>query len=225
MRVSATNLDSFRLFLTQDWMKEADLLDTLRGESTPTPPMMLGTAFGRALERPERWWDEKRGEYVVYVKLGDAWEEYVFPRHLVDSQLALFNREGIFEARMSQVYAGVTVIAKADYLLGHDLQENKTTLKTFNFDKYERSIQWRFMLDMLDIPKIQYNVFCLKRDRKTDELRMDRVHTFNLFSYADMHADCVRLVRDFLVYVHAKPGLVEVLAEKEKRALKYVSEL
>ena len=224
MRISVTTLDSFRLFLTQDWMKEEDLLATLRGESIPTPQMMLGTAFGRAMERPTRWWNAERNAYVVYVKLGDAWEEYVFPASLVNPQLELFDARGQFEVRVTKMYAGVVVVAKADYLFGHDLKENKTTLKAFNFGKYNGSVQWRFMLDMFNLPRIEYNIFCMKESRD-GTVRMDAVHTFPLFSYPDMHTECVSLVREFVAYVHSKEGLPALLEEREKTALKYVSEL
>ena len=48
MRISTTTLESFRLFCDpeQDWMSEADLIATIKGEFVPTPAVELGKAFG-----------------------------------------------------------------------------------------------------------------------------------------------------------------------------------
>ena len=221
MRIGCTALDSFYLYLTQDWMEEDALLATLKGTSGTTYQMLIGTAFGRAIERPERY--RKGALYVVPVK-GDEWMEYAFSQHSVEDALMLFDRNGLFEVGVTQRYGEINVVAKADYLLGHELGENKTSLKPFTFDKYCGSFQWRFMLDMWEIPMITYNVFHLGEDRKTGELFVKETNSFNLFAYSDMHSDCAALVREFETYVRAKPGLVDILNEREQNALKYVKE-
>ena len=55
MRISATQLESFRLFMSpnQEWMSEADLAATIRGEFVGNHKVNLGTAFGLVLETPE----------------------------------------------------------------------------------------------------------------------------------------------------------------------------
>src|SRR5207247_4146768 len=73
MRISTTVLESFRLYMQPDneWMDEAELIATIRGEFTPTPEILLGQAFHSVIEHPDKY----RGEG------GDAWmcRDFTFP--------------------------------------------------------------------------------------------------------------------------------------------------
>lgn len=212
MRISATTLESFRLFLTGDWMPEEDLLATIRGEFVQTPKMLLGQAFGRCLEKPGKYRLDD-GTYLVPVRFGEEWREYVFTDAVMDPCLAIFDRRGVFEAKAKKEYGEHLVVAKADQILGTRIIENKTKLSAFDFDRYAESYQWRFMVDMFEAAAVTYNVFCISEDAK-GEVELKGIETFNLFPYADLHQDCCDLLARFVEYVKAR-GLEGVLHDRQ----------
>jgi len=215
MRISATQLESFRLFLQpdQEWMSEADLLATLRGEFTPTPKMALGTAFGAVLEDPDRY--AVRGftaDQTTAYQCGG----YTFSADMMAPALAMFDRRGVFEAKATKAYGPHVVVAKADQLLGAQIIENKTTLSSFDFEKYANSYQWRFMADIFEPAFITYRVFLLaENDAGIPSLR--GIEEFNLFPYADLHQDCCALLDTFVAYATAM-GVADVLNERQRLA-------
>jgi hypothetical protein len=208
MRISTTTLESFRLFMQpdQDWMQEADLIATIEGKFTPTPAILLGQAFGRVLEDPDRY----------QVPGGYACNGYSFDEATMSPALAVIDRRGIFEAKGLKSYGPCDVVAKADHLLGAHLSEFKTTGSTFNFDKYEASCQWRFMVDIFQPLKVTYHVFLLD-DHENGVAELRGIESFNLYPYAGLHGDCCDLLGRFVDYVTAK-GLDGVLRERQKAA-------
>lgn len=208
MRISTTTLESYRLFMEpdQDWMPEAELLATIRGEFRPTPAVLLGHAFGKVLEDPDRY--QVPGGY----RFGD----FSFSESTLAPALALIDRRGVFEAKATKAYGACTVVAKADHLRGAHLSEFKTTGFTFNFDKYAASCQWRFMVDLFEASKVTYHVFLLD-DHENGVAELRGIETFNLYPYAALHQDCGDLVTRFAAYVTAK-GLDGLLRDRQRLA-------
>lgn len=212
MRISATQLESFRLFMSpnQEWMGEDELAATIRGEFVPNHKVNLGSAFGRVLETPEAYAVD--GGYRLTVN-GETFE---FGADVMAEPLALIDRRGIFEAKTVKSYGPHDVASKADHVLGGDLSEFKTTLSTFDFDKYAQSCQWRYMADAFQPKRITYRVFCLS-EATNGVIELRSVESFNLYPYAGLHQDCARLVMDFVAYVEAK-GLADVLNARQAAA-------
>lgn len=200
MRVSATTLDSFRLWRQpeQEWMTEEMLLDSILRRSVSSPQMALGKAFGALIEAPD--------QYRVFG--GYACEGHWFSDDAMAPVLKLYDRRGLFEVKGSRLYDDVLVVAKADQLLGAQLIETKTT-KQFDFEKYAHAYQWRLMADIFEPLLITYHVFPVDAgDQPTLDglipVDVRDVQTFNLFPYAGLHADCAEIVRDFRAYVMAR---------------------
>lgn len=210
MRISATQLESFRLFMEQDWMTEDELAATIRGVFVPNHNVNLGTAFGRVLETPERY--AASGGYRVVVN-GETFE---FGEDVMAPCLDLIDRRGVFEAKAVQAYGPHNVSSKADHLLGAHLSEFKTTLSTFDFDKYANSVQWRFMADAFRPSRITYRVFCLS-EAPNGVIGLRSIECFDLYPYAGLHQDCRALVEDFASYVEAK-GLNGLLNARQEAA-------
>lgn len=208
MRISTTTIESFRLWSEpdQDWMAEADLIATIKGEFTPTPQVKLGQAFGRVLETPERF--KVPGGY----RCGD----FEFSDATIAPALAVIDRRGVFEAKGVKAYGEHDVVAKADHLYGAHLSEFKTTTSTFNFDKYAASCQWRFMVDIFEPQIVTYHVFLLD-DHENGIAELRGVETFNLYPYAALHQDCCDLLSRFVAYVTVR-GLDGVLRAKQAEA-------
>lgn len=208
MRISATTLESFRLFCEpeQEWMTEESLIATIKGEFKPTPAVDLGRAFGKVLETPERF----------LVDGGYQCEGYSFDDATMQPCFALIDRQGVFEAKALKAYGRHTVVAKADHLLGAHMSEFKTTINSFDFDKYAESCQWRFMADIFEPKIVTYNIFRLD-DHENGVVTLRDIETFNLFPYVDLHQDCCELLGRFVDYVTAK-GLAGILDERQRRA-------
>lgn len=212
MRISATTLESFRLFMDpeQEWMEESELLDSICNRWTPNHMTNIGQAFGLVLRYPDRF--RASGGYRVtprgttdVIELGDD---------VMGPALAAVDRsDAVFEAKATGTYAGHEVVAKADQLVGSRIIETKARLSAFDFDKYAASCQWRFLLDAFQASALTYQVFCL-HEAPNKVISLNSVETFDLYPYAEMHADCARLVREFDAYVTAK-GLTGILDARQ----------
>jgi len=211
MRLSATMLESFRLWLDpeQEWMSEAQLLATIRGEFHPTREIDIGQAFGRVLEAPDRY--RVDGGYHhprLDVFLSDE---------TMQPALDLIDRpHTVFEAKGVGRYGPHDVVVKADQLVGAHLIETKTTFSTFSFEKYADSCQWRFMADILQPTYVTYQVFVLKED-KNGSITLKSVEAFNLFPYDGLHRDCEALVVRFEGFARAR-DLVALLDRRQAEA-------
>lgn len=207
MRISTTTLESFRLFMQpeQDWMTEEALLASIRGEFEPTHQVEVGLAFGQILETPHAY-RVPGGYRCVDIALGDD---------VMGPALALIDRpRTVFEAKAVKRYGAHDVVAKADQMVGAHLKETKTTLSSFDFDKYAASCQWRFMLDLFEAPVCTYHVFCLFESAQNGVIELKSIETFNLYPYAALHQDCCNLVAQFEAYVDVK-GLRGLLDDRQ----------
>ncbi len=203
MRVSATTLESYRLYMEKDFMSEGELVATIRGEFRPTEKMLLGLAFGRALEKPQRWMVP--GGYEVFVKNeSNEWQKFFFSDADMAPALEKYDRRGVCEAKGTRNYGGMEVVAKVDHILGTVIDESKTRVGQFDFDKYQESCQWRFMLDIFGASKVHYNVFMLDDKACEDEPLVKSIEEFDVYPYPAMHDDCCGLLAGFLGFVSAR---------------------
>lgn len=216
MRISTTTLESFRLWMDpeQDWMPEADLQATIRGEFRGNHKVWLGMAFGAVLETPDAY--RVPGGYRV-VNLRGCGETFEFGDDVMGEALNFDRQRTVFEAKAVGRYGAHDVVAKADQLVGAHLIETKTTLGTFDFDKYAESCQWKFMADIFDVPQVTYRVFCLFESEQNHVIELRSVEEFHLYRYPEMRADCERLVREFDSYV-SLVGLKPLLDERQALA-------
>lgn len=197
MRVSATAVEAFRLFMHPDneWMTLEDLEAQILGRSPVSDAMRIGTAFGQIIEHGGDAYRQPSGIFscLGVQFLGDG----------MQAALDTYDRRGLFEVKGTQAYGDVLVVAKADHLLGRHLTETKTTLNAFDFEKYAHSVQWRLMADIFDPTLVTYKVALLGEFApQTYEVR-DLVE-FNLFPYARLHSDCADIVAQFRAFAVAR---------------------
>lgn len=187
-------------------MSEQDLIDSIRGVWKPNPAVLLGSAFGKVLEDPDRF----------QVPGGYQCQGYSFDESTIAPALALIDRRGIFEAKGLKRYGSCDVVAKADHLLGAHLSEFKTTGSTFAFDKYAESCQWRFMVDIFEPLSVTYHVFLLD-DHENGVAELRGIESFNLYPYAGLHDDCCALLGRFVDFATVK-GLDGLLRDRQAAA-------
>lgn len=190
MRISTTTLESFRLFMDQDWMAEADLIASIKGERVESEAMQLGTAFHAVLESPEQY----------RVPLGYRCNGFSFPDATMQPALALIDRRGVFEVKATKPFGAHTVVAKADHIVGTAIAEHKTTCGSYDVDKYLSSYQWRFECAIFQPTAITYRVFCLE-DPKQQIVNLRAIEQVAVYPYPALERDCASLVRRFVDYV------------------------
>lgn len=213
MRISTTTLESFRLFMDpdQEWMSEDDLHSTIRGECVPNHKVLLGLAFGTILETPEPY--KVPGGYRISPRGSE--ETFELSDDVMGPALSLINRtETIFEPKAIGQYGGHDVVAKADQMIGGRIIETKSTLSTFDFDKYAASCQWRFMLDIFQAASVTYQVSCLFESEATKVIEPRSLEVFTFYPYEGLRRDCEDLVLLFEDYVTIK-GLRDYLDARQ----------
>lgn len=212
MRLSTTTLESYRLWRDGDWMDEAELLATFRGEFRPTPAVLAGQAFGMLLERPDRY--RVRGGYRIPSR--DSDQVYTVDDAVAAPALALMDHtHGVFEVKATKAYGDCNVVAVVDQIVGTHLYEHKTTA-AFDIDKYLASCQWRFYLDIFGATAATYHVFVLD-DHGNGVLAIRSIESFTVYPYPELHEDCAELVRDCRAYVKLR-GLEDLLRARQAAA-------
>jgi hypothetical protein len=211
MRISATQIESFRLFLSGEWMSTEEFHAGLTGTFTPTRAVALGTAFGKVLETPDAYKAPHGYRITAY---GETFE---FGDDVMAEPLSLVDRRGTFEAKAVKRYGSHEVASKADHLYGAELSEFKTTLSSFDFDKYAQSVQWRFMCHAFEPRRITYRVFLLS-EATNGVISLRSCESFHLYPYAGLGADCGEMVHEFASYVRAV-GLQGVFDARQSASL------
>jgi hypothetical protein len=208
MRIAATTLEKYRLYMKEDFVPESDLIATIKGEYHETPEMRLGRAYHAILERPQR------ALSGFYESDGFRFEDAAI-ENLLDRL-----RPGLCEVKTSKELlvpgAGVcTLVAKCDHISGASISEFKTTLDSFDSEKYLASAQWRIYLYLFQAQFFTYHVACLKEDG--DRFALKSLESMNCFPYPDLERDVRELVREFCSYVKAR-GLESYLIPKVEKA-------
>jgi hypothetical protein len=215
MRISATILDSFRLYLSEDWMTEADLQARIKGEQVQTPELKIGRSYHALLEKPQR---SLSGQYEH--------DGLIFEDAAIENMLDLIE-PGLFEVKttkdvMVPGYGPVTLVTKCDHIRGAAIAEFKTTLDSFDSEKYLGSVQWKTMLLLFQASLVTYHVALLREERDHDYAQQQgpryalrSIESLNVFGYADLEREVLSLVKDFCGYVKQR-GLTEYLIPKVK---------
>jgi hypothetical protein len=195
LRISATLLESFRLYLKADWFDEADLIAQIQGVFTPTPQIRLGKAYHACVEKPQ-------------LSLSGFYEKdgYRFEREAIEGMRRRII-PGLFEVKTTKMIRigseDVTLVSKCDHIIGAHLDEFKTSTQ-FDADKYLASIQWRLMMWLFDTTSVTYHVATLGEDEEDNIVRLKGIESLNVFPYPQLKDDCFELVREFCQYLRTK---------------------
>lgn len=189
-------------------MPESELIATIKGETVRTPKMQLGLSYHAILEHPEpcrTLWG------------GYTHENLQFDPEPVDQMLERL-QPGVFEVKTTKNVAVpgagmVTLVAKADHLVGLHCDEFKTTLDAFDAQKYMDSYQWRVMVLLFECVSVTYHVALLREGEERIELKS--IESLNLYPYAQLEQDVRLLLREFVNYVNLR-GLDGILRERQR---------
>lgn len=206
MRVSATLLESFRLFQTEDWMTEDRLRESILGTVTPSHEMDLGKAYHAILEAPD----------VYRVSGGYRCGAFAFGDDVMQPMLDVIDRRGVFEVKTTLDVDGCTLVCQADQLVGASLYEYKTTSSGYDVQKYLDSYQWRVMALAFQPVSITYRTACLY-EGTNGVIDCRSVETVTVYPYPELPADVRRLLAQFKEYAVSR-GLDGHLRERQRVA-------
>lgn len=165
LRTSATQLDSYRRLLTEEYMVESELVGAIKGiPCRETDLMQAGTAFHKVLADPIKYLQRHQrtdGMVVSWISCDgftfDAERtmeayEYVGP--------------GLCEVKATDVwrtpFGDCTVVAQADHVKGRIIQDHKCKFSTPDARDYERALQWRVYAAVHGADVVQYNLWHFK---------------------------------------------------------------
>ncbi len=214
LRVSVTTLEGFRLYLEEDWKPEEELLAELRGQFQATPKMLLGKSGHCAMEGQNPKHDDSVGDHRC---LGFKWT-----RDAIEGCRRAFRSGGVAEVKAERVFRiggeDVTLVGKADRLIGTEVVEHKFTLSPFDPDRYSRSYQWRGYSLLFQPSAVLYTVFCVDEGRgESAALELKDVHPIDFYPYSQCEADVRDLLGRFVEYVDLR-GLREYLQPYRRTA-------
>ena len=193
MRISATVLESFRLYLSEDWFDEADLIASIKREPITAVRVQRGLAFHSILETPEAY----------RVAGGYRCGGFSFGDDVMQPVLDQIDRRGVFEVKATVPCDGHTLVCRADQILGAHVYEWKCTESSFDPDKYLDSLQWRVIALALEPLAITYRVACVAEDQ-AGVLSLKALEHVTAYPYPGLHDDVRVMVRAFADYARIR---------------------
>lgn len=231
LRISTTTIERFRSYIDEDkffgniLVTEEKLLDSIKGDFTGTPKTEMGTAFHECLEKPNECYDRylKQGgiENIGFMSS----KGFVFDYKEIKYVFDLIDYDFPFEVKKTKIYEidgeQIEVVGQVDQWQGNIVNEHKTcwgeiyfkkdedgntektTGESFDWEKYYKSCQWKFYLEIFDAQIVRYKVFELAIDKTDgDQIKLIDKHPFDLFPYDGMHDDIIELLTQFVNYIH-----------------------
>lgn len=204
-RISTTNVEAFRLYLDDSdasaFMTLERLVEQLTTRQEATPLMKRGSSLHEILEfSPE----ERKQRFALnyqnidcYYHLDNFWDASSIDK--------LENTAGgINEIKTELVIPyskteQITIVAKADKLLGYEVIDYKTT-SHFDIDKYSNSAQWKIYCWAFGAKRFIYRIFEIAEERKTGILSIKDEHIFDLYPYQNMELEMKALIFHFVEF-------------------------
>lgn len=203
LRVSVSDLDSFRQFRDDEDGDLNALLRQIRRLEPPSEPMLAGSALHKALEvlppdAPE--------------VLSLASDGYVFS---IECDIAMDlprTRELKAESVLDVQGTIVTLVGKVDAIEGTRVDDHKTT-GYFDAERFHAGYAWRCYLMMFGANRFRWNVFEMKPHGPEKVYAVTGFHQMEQFRYPGMEADVLRLLTAYVRFAeqHLSDMFQEVL--------------
>lgn len=199
IRISVTTLELYRRLMQTEWVDESEVIATIKGKPwAPSWQMNVGSAFHKVLEMP--------GATLSFPGPDQSWHEWGGYKFLPSTVSAVqaFIGNGIRECKATRTWHlwgnDVTVVGQADHVEGLGLSDIKCKFSAPDSKDYDASLQWRFYLQIFGGLSFRY-VFCHFKEPTDDGFcQLKEVTTVKYFPYAELEADCVHWLSEFLVF-------------------------
>ena len=230
VKASATTLESWRLYQTQDWMTTERFLTQLKGDEPPNEAMIVGSAFHQGMEdlgsnialhaaEHGRYAstvlsESDNGHAMMYVGYGGEEFTFVFP----DTEARVYAGDGFQHEIKRRILLedDVLITGKADVVdtVSRTIIDYKTSKKIRDPEDYIDSLQWRTYLWIWGYGNFRYDCYHLLKDRKDPFLFgvVDSVQ-YSMHRTPELDQEVTRAAHDFAEFVRAE-GLDELLAAK-----------
>ena len=180
LRISVSDLDSYRYWKEADDQDLEALLKRLRGDDAPSPQMRAGTAFHKIMEYAHE--GELRAQEM------DGWR-FEFA---LDSEIAIpAIREMKAELPLETPSGRILLVGKVDAMDGLTVRDYKLT-ERFDAERYADSLQWRAYLLMFGGNRFVYDVFQAGYDENS--VTVYDYHALTFYPYPTMREDVIREV-------------------------------
>lgn len=184
IRLSVTDLESYRYWKAREDQGLDALVRSLKHEDPPSPQMMAGKAFAKLFETAgteEITYRDVDGWRFCFADLGDAEIELSPVRELKA------------EMRFDTPSGPVMLVGKVDSLHGLTVHDQKLT-ERWDAERYVDSLQWRAYLVMFGARAFVYDVFTGRYDGTTVYVYDYQPMTF--YAYPGMRGDVEQAVTD-----------------------------
>ena len=215
MRISCTTIDQYRRFLAEEYVSEADLIESIKGEFRPTRKMKAGSSFEKVMELPEKY---RNGDFY-------SCEGFDWPAEAIDSEcLTHFSTPGTWQCKEVRPYIvgtdTVNIVTKVDQLVANYIKECKVTQSPFDYEKYHDAHQWRWYNLNFGAAFVRYKVFYFTEVR--DGMKFHDAHSFDLYPYTGMLSDCLEALAGLVDFIHSRK-LESFVADDHPRLLRGVA--
>lgn len=187
LRISATDIDALRYFHDDEEADLGDLLARLRRSPPPTPAMLAGTAFHKALETLDQGTAaELEADGHVFVIDVDAELDLPTVREIKATR----------EYRIGDVV--VTLVGKVDAVLGKRIDDHKLT-GSYDAERFMAGYQWRIYLEVFGADEFRWNIFEGAEIANQERVwKVRSLHKLTMHRYPGMAADVERQVAAFV---------------------------
>lgn len=169
IRVSPSLLESYRLFMTEEWFTVERMREAITGKFEPTPQILLGQAYHKMLEN----FTSVHEMHLVHgnptsAEMTVTQDGFTFAYEACVEPVADFLRAnavhevyGTMEIRTQ--FGVVSVATKADAVWGNIGGEWKTTESAIQLAKYMDSVQWKLCAWTLGLRAIDYRIMRMEQ--------------------------------------------------------------
>lgn len=200
LRISATTLESFRLFKQAEWYSWEKFYQELMGFRSETPEMRVGTVFHKIMDSPDKYLVREFSENgdsrswkcddMTFTGMDKALEYREF-RAIRELKAVAPFRIGQYEIELA---------CKADAIYGGTIWEYKTRARAFDADKATdllQSLQWQAYCQAFGARRVIYVVSQLEQ-AYSNGYDVVEVVTMEMHKYPDAEAHLRRELTEFV---------------------------
>lgn len=191
IRVSATQLESYRRWMINDESTIGDMINYLLRRTPPTEAMLVGSAFHKVLE------NAKYNDELTLVEQ----DGFKFDLSALDCEISLPETKE-FKLEKQTIINGeqVTFVGVVDAIQVNEIFDHKLTSKP-DVENYIDSMQWRCYLDWFDCDKFTYNLFQSYKPDNQDIYQIKSFLPISFYSYDSMRRDIHDIASSFIEFV------------------------
>ena len=196
IRLSVTDLETFRYWKDKEDGSVEDLIKDLRGLKEPSHEMLASRAFHSLMEHVVPGSDLDRVSHV-----DEQGVEWTFDFELDSSIFIPAIRELKIERPWKTCVGEITLVGKVDNLIGLTVEDYKLSAR-FEAERYTDSLQWRAYLVLCRARRFVYRVFQAAYDSMNPyHVRIYELHSLGLDAYPEMTLDVDEALDELAAFV------------------------